>query len=135
MSKSLPGHGGGVTDVRLTSVAQRALRLTKRDIEEMHQILLRYVCVCLFVGIYVFLNGCECVWELLCTYACLHVYIYISICYFKIILPLIISQFISDFQCIFRLWIFFSARLLSLFLSLFFLIFFLTFYTYLFSSQ
>lgn len=46
MSKTAPASmfgkkGGGVADARLTSAAQRHLRHTKRDLEEMHQILLR----------------------------------------------------------------------------------------------
>mmetsp|Transcript_9564 Transcript_9564/g.9369 ORF Transcript_9564/g.9369 Transcript_9564/m.9369 type:complete len:467 (-) Transcript_9564:171-1571(-) len=41
MSKSAPGGAAGVAEERLTSVAQRAIRQTKRDVEEMHQILLR----------------------------------------------------------------------------------------------
>eukprot|EP01035_Chromulina_nebulosa_P023396 gene23396-30321_t len=45
MSKSMPVgsainmRGNGVADPRMTSAAQRALRLTKRDVEEMHRIL------------------------------------------------------------------------------------------------
>jgi len=45
MSKSMPVgaginmRGNGVADQRLTSAAQRALRQTKRDVEEMHRIL------------------------------------------------------------------------------------------------
>jgi len=46
MSKTAPAamfgkKGGGVADERLTSAAQRHLRHTKRDLEEMHQILLK----------------------------------------------------------------------------------------------
>ncbi len=41
MSQTAPGKLIGVAQERLTSVAQRAIRNTKRDVEEMHQILLR----------------------------------------------------------------------------------------------
>jgi hypothetical protein len=41
MSHTTLGGLGGVAEVRMTSVAERAQRQTKRDVEEMHQILLR----------------------------------------------------------------------------------------------
>lgn len=48
LAKSMPARdkpkfsgGGRAAEDRLTSAAQRALRMTKRDVEEMHQILLR----------------------------------------------------------------------------------------------
>jgi len=40
-TRSSSGGGGRAAESRLTSAAQRAIRFTKRDVEEMHQILIR----------------------------------------------------------------------------------------------